>query len=274
MFEPSNLEHYLETYVVPWGINILFAIAIFVVGRIIINILMRVMCKVLNHSKFDDILVKFIESIVSSVLLLFVVVAALHQLGVNTTSLVALIGAAGLAVGLALKDSLSNFAAGVMLLVFRPISKGDYAEVGGREGVVQNINILTTTLYTPDNREVILPNSSVFGDCITNFSSLPQRRIDLVIGVSYGADLKQAKEVMLQALKDTPTVLETPAPQVAVCNLNDSSVDFVVRPWCASKDYWAVRFQAIEAVKLALDANNIEIPFPQRDVHMYEHKAD
>lgn len=274
MFEPSKVEQYLDTYIVPWAINIAFAVAIFIIGRIVIKALMGLMCKVLKRSKFDDILVKFIESIVSSILLLIVIVAALNQLGVDTTSLIALIGAAGIAVGLALKDSLSNFAAGVMLLIFRPFTKGNYVEVAGCEGLVENINILTTVIHTLDNKEVILPNAGVFGSNITNYSSLPNRRVDLVVGVSYGDDLKKAKQVMLDAMKDDPRILAEPAPQVAVCDLGSSSVDFVVRPWCKSDDYWDVRFDTIEAVKVALDANNISIPFPQRDVHIYNESAD
>lgn len=272
--DPSKLEQYLDAYIIPWGINIIFALAIYYVGRLVIKALMSLMCKVLKRSKFDDILVKFIESIISSVLLLFVIVASLNQLGVDTTSLVALLGAAGLAVGFALKDSLSNFAAGVMLLVFRPFTKDEYVEIAGCEGVVENINILTTVVHTLDNKEVILPNSAVFGGTITNYSSLPSRRVDLVIGVSYEDDLKKAKQVMLDAMKNDPRILTEPAPQVAVCELNSSSVDFVVRPWCKSEDYWSVRFDTIEAVKIALDANDITIPFPQRDVHIYNESAD
>lgn len=272
--DPSKLEQYLDAYIIPWGINIIFALAIFFVGRLVIKALMSLMCKVLKRSKFDDILVKFIESIISSVLLLFVIVASLNQLGVDTTSLVALLGAAGLAIGFALKDSLSNFAAGVMLLVFRPFTRGEYVEIAGCEGVVENISILTTVVHTLDNKEVILPNAAVFGGTITNYSSLPSRRVDLVIGVSYEDDLKKAKQVMLDAMKNDPRILTEPAPQVAVCELNNSSVDFVVRPWCKSSDYWAVRFDTIEAVKIALDANDITIPFPQRDVHIYNESAD
>lgn len=272
--DPSKLEQYLDAYIIPWGINIIFALTIFFIGRLVIKALMGLMCKVLKRSKFDDILVKFIESIISSVLLLFVIVASLDQLGVDTTSLVALLGAAGLAVGFALKDSLSNFAAGVMLLIFRPFTKGNYVEIAGCEGVVENISILTTVVHTLDNKEVILPNAAVFGGNITNYSSLPNRRVDLVIGVSYEDDLKKAKQVMLDAMKNDPRILTEPAPQVAVCELNSSSVDFVVRPWCKSDDYWGVRFDTIEAVKIALDENGISIPFPQRDVHIYNESAD
>jgi small conductance mechanosensitive channel len=272
--DPSKLEQYLDAYIIPWGINIIFALAIYYVGRLVIKALMSLMCKVLKRSKFDDILVKFIESIISSVLLLFVIVASLNQLGVDTTSLVALLGAAGLAIGFALKDSLSNFAAGVMLLIFRPFTRGEYVEIAGCEGVVENISILTTVVHTLDNKEVILPNAAVFGGTITNYSSLPSRRVDLVIGVSYEDDLKKAKQVMLDAMKNDPRILAEPAPQVAVCELNSSSVDFVVRPWCKSEDYWDVRFDTIEAVKIALDANDITIPFPQRDVHIYNESAD
>ena len=274
MFEPNKIEQYLDAYIVPWGLNIIFALAIFIVGRMVIKALISLMCKILEKSKFDEILIKFISSIASAVLLLFVIVASLNQLGVDTTSLVALVGAAGLAVGFALKDSLSNFAAGVMLLIFRPFTKGNYVEIAGCEGVVENISILTTVVHTLDNKEVILPNGAVFGGSITNYSSLPSRRVDLVIGVSYEENLKKAKQVMLDAMKNDPRILSEPAPQVAVCELNSSSVDFVVRPWCKSDDYWDVRFDTIEAVKIALDENNITIPFPQRDVHMYQQSED
>lgn len=267
---PENIESLLTNFIIPWSVNIITAIVVFIIGKMIVKAIIKLLEKVLLRSHFDEILTRFSCSIIQSLLMLVVVVASLNRLGVDTTSLVALVGAAGIAVGLALKDSLQNFASGVMLLVFKPFKKGDYIDADGVEGVVDNISILTTTMHTLDNKEVILPNGGVFGSAITNYSSLPHRRIDLVIGVSYGDNMKQAKDVMLKVLEAHPKVLTEPAPQVAVCNLGDSSVDFVVRPWVESANYWDIRFEVIEQVKQALDDNSISIPFPQRDVHLFQ----
>lgn len=272
MFQPEKMTEMVDTYVIPWGINIALALLIFIVGRIVVGILISLFGKVMARSKYDSMLVGFVKSILNAILMLFVVVASLDQLGVDTTSLVALLGAAGLAIGLSMKDSLANFAAGVMLLVFRPFKAGDYVEAGGTAGSVKNIGIFTSTFNTPDNKMVIVPNGAIYGGNITNFSAMETRRVDMVVGISYGSDLRKAKQILTDMLAADPRILKDPAPKVAVSELADSSVNFVVRPWVKSADFWAVKFDLTEAIKLRFDEENIGIPFPQMDVHL--HKQD
>ncbi len=267
MLENIDIAKMTDTYVIPWAINIALAIVIFIVGKIVVNLLISVFSKILKKSKMDDMLVEFIASIAKAILLLFVVIAALDQLGVDTTSLIALLGAAGLAVGLALQNSLSNFAAGVMLIVFRPFKAGDFVEAAGVAGVVETISIFSSTFRTGDNKEVIIPNGSIYGGTITNYSARDTRRIDMVFGIGYGDDIKRAKEI-LQAIVDADErILTDPAPVIAVAELADSSVNFVVRPWAKTGDYWAVLWDVTEKVKLEFDKNGIEIPFPQTVIH-------
>ncbi len=267
MLENIDIAKLTDTYVIPWAINIALAIAIFIVGKIVVNILVNVFRKIMGKSKMDDMLVEFIASIIKAILLLFVVIAALDQLGVDTTSLIALLGAAGLAVGLALQNSLSNFAAGVMLIVFRPFKAGDFVEVAGTAGIVEVINIFSSTLRTGDNKEVIIPNGSIYGGTITNYSARDTRRIDMVFGIGYDDDIKKAKDIMQSIVDADERILAEPAPVIAVSELADSSVNFVVRPWVNTADYWAVLWDVTEKVKLEFDANGISIPYPQMDIH-------
>ncbi len=262
-----NLQEIFNQYLLPWGKNIIFAIIIFYIGRLIARLVSSAIIKVLRKNNKDEMLLKFIQSILNAVLLLIVVIAALSQLGVDTTSLVALIGAAGLAIGLSLQDSLKNFAAGVMILVFKPFKAGDYVSAGGVEGTVKEISIFTMLLNTPDNKEVIVPNGSVLAGPIMNFSSQENRRVDMVFGISYEDDLKKAKTILEKILADNPLVLKDPAPAVAVAALADSSVNFNVRPWVRNADYWTVYSQIHESVKLAFDAEGITIPYPQQVLH-------
>lgn len=268
-------KQYLSTdsvteYVIPWAINIVFALGIFIVGRWVVRAIVGVLKRMLIKAKMDDILVDFICAIARTALLLFVIIAALEQLGVDTTSLIALLGAAGLAVGLALQGSLANFAAGVMLIVFRPFKAGDFVEAGGVTGVVEKISIFSTIMRTGDNREVIVPNGGIYGSNITNYSARETRRIDLVFGIGYGDDIRKAREIILAILNQDERILKDPEPVVAVGELGASSVDFVVRPWVATADYWNVRWDLLEKVKLAFDENGVSIPYPQRDVHLYQ----
>ncbi len=251
-----------------WAVNIAMAAAIFFIGRHIAKFLISWIKRLLLKSKMDDILVRFICSIANGALLLFIIIAALEQLGVDTTSMIAVLGAAGLAIGLALQSSLQNFAAGVMLIVFRPFKAGDFIEAGGTAGVVEKITIFTTVMKTGDNREVIVPNGSIFGGTITNNSARPTRRIDMVFGIGYDDDIKKARDVMLQIIDEDERILKDPAPLVAVAELGASSVNFNVRPWVNSPDYWAVRYDLTEKIKLAFDENGISIPYPQMDVHL------
>jgi len=266
--EAAEISEFVSTYVIPWSINIFFAIAIFIIGRWVVKIIANLIKKALTKAKMDVILVNFVTSIINTLLLLFVIIAALNQLGVNTTSLIALLGAAGLAIGLALQGSLQNFASGVMLIVFRPFKNGDFVEVAGTAGVVEKISIFTTVMRTGDNREIIVPNGKIYSDTITNYSARATRRIDMVFGIGYGDDIRKTKEVLNALIESDDRILKDPAPLVAVGELADNSVNFLVRPWVNSADYWSVKLDLTEKVKLAFDENGISIPYPQMDVHL------
>jgi small conductance mechanosensitive channel len=266
--DPAEVSNILNTYVIPWGIKIALALVIFYVGRMVVSIVVRGVGKVLRSRNMDEILVTFLTSILRWALLLFVVIAALSQLGINTTSLVALLGAAGLAVGLSLQSSLSNFASGVMLIIFRPFTKGNFVEAGGATGVVEKISIFTTTMTTPDNKEVIVPNGAILGNNITNFSARPTRRVDMVFGISYDDDIRKAKQVLEEIIAADERVLPEPAPVIALGELGDSSVNFLVRPWVKSENYWGLLWDTTETVKLKFDEAGISIPYPQMDVHL------
>ncbi|WP_045861263.1 mechanosensitive ion channel family protein [Teredinibacter purpureus] len=250
------------------ALSLVLALAIFIIGRWVASILANVVHAILTRSKVDDILVDFLSGIAKSILVLFVIIAALGQLGIDTTSLIALLGAAGLAVGLALKDSLQNFASGVMLILFRPFKSGDFVDAGGVTGIVERITVFSTTMRTGDNKEVIVPNGLIYGGTITNFSARETRRVDMVFGIGYDADLLKAKNILIEMLEKDERVLADPAPVVAVSELADSAVNFVVRPWVKSADYWGVYWDMHENVKLRFDSENISIPYPQMDVHL------
>jgi|TARA_R100000687_G_scaffold7370_3_gene6719 small conductance mechanosensitive channel len=269
-FDSEQMSQMMDTYVIPWGINIVMAILIYIVGKIVVGIIINVFGKVMQRSKYDDMLVDFIKAILNAILMLFVIIASLNELGVDTTSLVAILGAAGLAIGLSLQGSLQNFAAGVMLLVFRPFKAGDFVEAGGAAGVVKSISIFTTIMTSGDNKEIIVPNGQIYSGTITNYSAKETRRVDMVVGIGYDADLKRAKEVLKELAAADSRILQDPAPTIAVAELADSSVNFVVRPWVKAADFWAVKFDFTEAVKLRFDQEGISIPFPQMDVHLHK----
>ncbi|GEA05395.1 mechanosensitive ion channel protein [Alteromonas sp. KUL42] len=270
LFSASDIERYINDYAIPWAINIAMAIAIYVIGRLIVGGLLSVFRKIMAKSKYDNMLVDFLESILSAILMLFVIVASLDQLGVDTTSLVAILGAAGLAIGLSLQDSLKNFAAGVMLLVFKPFKAGDFVEAAGTAGSIGKIGIFTTTMNTPDNKEIIVPNGKIYSDNITNYSARDTRRVDMVVGIGYDADLLKAKRILQELVAEDERILPDPAPKIAVSELADSSVNFIVRPWVNSADFWGVKFDFTEKVKLRFDEEGISIPFPQMDVHLHK----
>ena len=265
-------EEYLNTYIIPWGVNILMALVIFIIGRWVAKGLTKWIGKLMVKAKVDSTLTGFVSNIIYAALLAVVVIAALDRLGVDTTSVMAIFAAAGLAIGLALKDSLANFSSGVMLVLFRPFKEEDFIEAGGTMGVVEQINIFNTVMRTPDNREVIVPNSQIYGGTIINYSARDTRRVDMVFGIGYDDDIRKAKALIEEVVKSDPRVLAEPELTVAVSELADSSVNFVVRPWVKSEDYWGVKFDLTEKLKLACDENGISIPYPQRDVHI--HQAD
>jgi small conductance mechanosensitive channel len=269
MLESIEINSLINTYLIPWGINIGLALLIFIVGRIAVSIIIGIVRKLLTKAKLDKILVGFITAIINWILLLVVIIAALNRLGINTTSLIAIIGAAGLAIGLSMKDSLQNFAAGVMIIIFKPFKEGDFVEAGGTSGSVKQINIFSSTFITPDNKQVIVPNGAIYSDVITNYSATGTRRIDMVFGISYDDDIVKAKGIIEEILKSENRILNTPVYDLVVGELADSSVNIYVRPWVSSSNYWPVKFDLTEKIKLEFDKNGISIPYPQMDVHTY-----
>jgi len=254
-------------YASEYGLKIIAALVIFIVGKWVAKKLTAVIKKMMTKSSVDKTLVEFSESIIYSVILLMVIIAALNQLGVNTTSFVAVFGAATLAIGLALQGSFSNIGAAVLIIIFRPFKVGDVVETAGVTGEVTDINLFSTIITPIDKRTVIVPNSSIIGGNITNFSNRDTRRVDHIFGIGYDDDLKLAKETLIEIVNSDKRILQEPAPFVAVNELADSSVNFVVRAWTSTDDYWAVYFDMLERVKLVFDEKGISIPYPQMDVH-------
>ncbi len=255
-----------------YGLKIVAAIIVLIVGRWIAKAIRKLVKKILIKRNIDPTLISFVGNLAYIALLTFVIIAALAQLGIQTTSFIAVIGAAGLAVGLALQGGLANFAAGFLMIVFRPFKVGHFIEGAGATGIVEEIHIFTTQLRTLDNKTVIIPNAKLMGDNIINYSAKDTRRVDLVVGVSYTDDLQKVKQVLQDIVKKDSRILQDPASMIAVKELADSSVNFVVRLWVKTEDYWDVYFDTTENVKKRFDAEGISIPFPQQDVHLYEHK--
>jgi len=253
---------------IEYAMNIGAAILTLIIGLYVARLIAAGFSKMMGKRDLDPTIVDFTSNMIRYVIVAFVVIAALGRIGVQTTSFIALLGAAGLAVGLALQGSLSNFASGVLIIVLRPFKTGEYIEAAGVEGIVDSVQIFATTLTTTDNKFIVVPNSAILDGNIINYSRMPTRRIDLIIGVSYSADLAKTKAVLEGVLKANSKVLKTPAPQVAVAELGDSSVNLVVRPWVNGGDYWPVRFELTEAIKNELDKAEIGIPFPQMDIHL------
>jgi small conductance mechanosensitive channel len=250
------------------------AALIIIAGFVLSGMLSRSMVRRLDKRNIDNAVVSFLAGIVRTIIIIASLLMALSHVGIQTTSFIAVLGAAGLAVGLALQGSLSNFASGVIIMINRPFRSGDYVDAGGVGGTVMNIELFQTVLHTPDNKVVIVPNSEITSSPITNFSRLPTRRVDFVIGVSYAADLKKTREVLLQVIDEDERVLPEPAPRVSVNELADSSVNFIVRPWVKSEDYWPLYWEMLEKIKIRLDENDIGIPFPQMDVHLHQNGSD
>lgn len=257
-----------------YGMKIVGALLILVIGIWVAKQVRKGLAKVMGRSSVDPMLISFVGSLAYCAMVVFVVIAALEKLDVKTTSFVAILGAAGLAIGLALQGSLANFAAGVLMIIFKPFKVGDFIEAAGVSGVVEEIHIFTTTVNTPDNKKVIIPNAKLTGDNITNYTANTTRRVDLTAGIGYADDIDKARAAIEAVLAENPKVLKTPAPQISVAEMADSSVNFVVRPWTKPETYWDVYFEVTESIKKRFDADGISIPFPQRDVHIYEHKPE
>lgn len=260
----NNIESVINHY----GPKIIAAFLTLIVGWIIVKFIQGLINRALTKSVKEATLQRFLNNIVGVILKLVLFITVAGQLGIETTSFAAVIAAMGLAIGLALQGSLSNFAGGVLILLFKPFKSGDFISGGGVTGTVQEIQIFTTILKTPDNKVIICPNGGLSNSAITNFSKEPTRRVDMVVGIGYNSDLKKAKQIMLEMLQNDSRVLKDPAPAVVVVELADSSVNFAVRPWVNAADYWGLFNDFLEAVKLRFDEEGIEIPFPQTVVHL------
>ena len=265
-------DQWLEV-AIQWAQNVWPALAILVVGMWLVKRLVRVIEGLLKRKQMDEAAITFINQVLYVILIVVLFITVIDQLGVDTTSLIAVLGATGLAVGLALKGSLENLAAGILLVSQRPFKKGDFIEGAGVSGSVDKITMLNTRLKTVDNKIVVIPNASLINGNLVNFSANPTRRLEIIVGVSYSDDLKKVKAVLQQLVAEEERVLAEPASLVAVCALADSSVNFTVRMWLNSSDYWPVNFDMMEKIKLRLDEEDITIPFPQRDVHLYQHSV-
>jgi small conductance mechanosensitive channel len=266
----ATIEKIVELLTV-YGLRIIAALAIFILGRWVAKGVRKLLERGMKRNEVDVTLISFVSNLVYIGLLAFIIIAALGQLGIQTTSFIAVLGAAGLAVGLALQGSLSNFAAGFMLIIFRPFKVGDLVEGAGVFGVVEAIQIFTTQLKTADNKTVIVPNAKLTADNIVNWTVKGTRRVDMVFGIGYEDDIDAARTLMADIIAADDRILADPAPAIVVIELADSSVNFAVRPWVNVDDYWGVYCDLTEKIKKAFDANNISIPFPQRDVHVYKH---
>ena len=273
-----NIENLLQgdfmhVYLIPWGIRIVTALLILIIGRMLARFAVNAFKRIMRRIHTDEMLINFLANILYTLLLIVVVMASLEKLGVKTTSALAVLGAAGLAIGLSLQSSLSNFASGVMLIIFRPFKVGDFVEAGGISGVIEEITVFSTKMRTGDNRDVIVPNGKIYGDTIVNYSARDTRRIDMVFGIGYDDNIQQARDIMNNILNEHELILKDPAPVILVSELGDSSINFAVRPWVNSGDYWNVRSELMQTIKEAFDANGISIPYPQRDVHLYNSDA-
>ena len=265
-YTPERILDLIITY----GLKVLFAIAIFFIGMWVAGLIRKVVRGAMTKREIDPTLISFGSCLLYYALMVVVIIAALQQLNFQTTSLVAIVGAAGLAVGLALQGSLSNFASGVLIILFRPFKVGDVIEAAGQIGSVQEIGILMTIMHSGDNKKIVIPNAAIMGGTIINITANDTRRVDMTVGVSYSDDLDKVQDIILDVLKADERILDDPAPQVVVGELADNSVNFTVRPWCKKEDYWGVFFDFQKTIKQRLDKEGVSIPFPQQDVYMHQ----
>ncbi|MEE4242956.1 MAG: mechanosensitive ion channel domain-containing protein [Desulfopila sp.] len=259
----------LQVLAITYGAKIVVSLLIFLVGKWLAGKVTDIIARLMERQKVDLTLVKFLKNIIYYILLVAVLVAAAGHLGINTASFLTIIGAASLAIGLALKDSLANFSSGVMLILFRPFRVGDFIVAAGESGTVQEISVFNTILHTGDNQKKIIPNGAISNSTITNITANPTRRIDLTVGIGYDDDIRKAKAILEKILAAEERILTEPPPVVAVSELAESSVNLVVRPWVKTEDYWGVYFHLTETIKTTFDEEGISFPFPQRDIHMY-----
>lgn len=272
--EATPLIEKVQVIGIEYGVKILGALIVLMVGMWVAKLIKKGVVRLMEKKGVDATLIAFVASLLYMALQIFVIVAALEKLNIKTTSFIAILGAAGLAIGLALQGSLANFAAGVLMIIFKPFKVGDVIDAGGSVGSVLEIGIFSTIMKSPDNKKLIVPNAKVTGGTITNINTFGTRRVDLIAGIGYGDDIDKAKAVLEGIIAADERILKDPAPTIAVVELADSSVNFVVRPWVKSADYWGVHFDTTETIKKKFDEEGISIPFPQRDVHIYDHKGE
>jgi len=270
---PQEIMNYAIEITSNFGLKLLTALIVVIVGRQLVKILLKVIKVALEKANTEETVRIFIANLLNTVFTVIIFVAAINQLGVETTSIIALLGAAGLAIGLALQGSLANFAAGILIVIFRPYKVGDYIEAGTNVGTVKDIQIFSTVLRTPDNKAIVVPNGSIMDGSITNYSEQPTRRIDIIASCSYQDDLDKVKQVLKTILDSEERILTEPKPQIAVSELAESSVNFIVRPWVNSSDYLPVMYSLLEQIKKTFDQEGISIPYPQSDIHIHEKKA-
>ena len=264
----DKYQKLIEIYAIPWAIKIIAAVTIYIIGRIIAKYIVKVVKNIMTRANVEATLSNFLGTLIQAALTVIIIIAALEQLGVDTTSVLAVFAAAGLAIGLAFKDSLSNFAAGIMLILFKPFKLGDFIDAASVSGVVEQIRIFNTVMRTGDNREITIPNSQIYSGIITNFSARDTRRIDLVIGIGYDDNIGTAKQLITEIINNDGRVLKEPATNIMVLELGDSSIDIAVRPWVKSEDYWDTRADLLQTIKETFDNQGISIPYPQREIHM------
>ena len=270
---PQEIMNYVIEITSNFGLKLLTALIVVIVGKQLVKILLKVIKVALEKANTEETVRIFIANLLNTIFTVIIFVAAINQLGVETTSIIALLGAAGLAIGLALQGSLANFAAGILIVIFRPYKVGDYIEAGTNVGTVKDIQIFSTVLRTPDNKAIVVPNGSIMDGSITNYSEQPTRRIDIIASCSYEDDLDKVKQVLKTILDNEERILTEPKPQIAVSELAESSVNFIVRPWVNSSDYLPVMYSLLEQIKKTFDQEGISIPYPQSDIHIHEKKA-
>ena len=267
----GNLWNQLSELLSSFGISLFIALSILIIGRQVVKILIKVISTALERSNTEDTVRIFVTNLLNTLLMIVVFIAAINQLGIQTTSIIAVLGAAGLAIGLALQGSLSNFAAGILIVIYRPYKVGDYIQADNHLGTVDDIQIFSTVLKTPDNKLVVVPNGSIMNGSIVNFSNQDKRRVDIIASCSYEDDIDKVKSVLADILSKDDRILNEPKPRIAVSELADSSVNFIVRPWVKNSDYIDVYYSLLEEIKKRFDREGIAIPYPQTDVHIHNH---
>lgn len=273
-FEKLNDPQALAEFMLPYGLKLLGALAIFIIGRWIALFAVKLLEKSLTRAKTDETVIEFLGVVGYIVLMAFVIIAALGQIGVQTTAAAAIIGGSALALGLSLQGQIASVASGVLLIFFRPMRKGDFVECGGQMGTVAAVRIVNTLLVTTNNQEITIPNNQVWSSPITNYSARPTRRMDLTVSIGYDDDIDKAKQILRDIAGADERVLSDPAPNIVVNAMGESSIDILFRPWFKTSDFWGGYWDMVETIKKRFDAEGITIPFPQRDLHIVQDNQD